>query len=92
MASVEPQSPERRERRDRSARETARLVLSVVLLVVLVAFVLDNRDEVDVGYVFGDAEVRLIYVLVITALAGAVLDRLLRWRLRRRWSRDRDRD
>jgi uncharacterized integral membrane protein len=67
----------------RDARSTARLVAAVVLAVLLVAFVVDNTDDVEVGFVFTDGEVPLIVVLVLTALVGAVLDRLATW-LRRR--------
>lgn len=54
------------ERKDR-----ARLIGAVVLVAVIVALVLDNRQKVPIGYVIGDAHVRLIYLLVITALLGA---------------------
>lgn len=49
---------------------TPRRVAVVVLVVVVVAFVLDNRDEVDVGYVFGERATPLIVVLVAVFLAG----------------------
>jgi len=58
-------------------------VLAVVVVVGLVAFVLDNRDEVSVGFVFWESKTRLIWVLVVTAVLGAVADRLVR-RLRAR--------
>jgi uncharacterized integral membrane protein len=68
------------ERRDN--RETAKLVAIIVLLVVLLAFVIDNTNEVNVGFVFTDFEVPLIFVLIVTAIIGAVIDRL--WLRRRR--------
>lgn len=71
-------------RQERTARENARLAAFVVIVVLLVAFVLDNRHRVRVGYVVGDAEVRLIWVLVITALVGAAAGWLLRWLRTRR--------
>ncbi len=58
-------------------------MLAVVVVVGLVAFVLDNRDEVSVGFVFWESKTRLIWVLVVTAVLGAVADRLVR-RLRAR--------
>ena len=67
------------EPRERTTRENARLVGLVVVVVLLLAFVLDNRHEVQIGYVFGDTEARLIWVLVITALVGAVGGWLFRW-------------
>ncbi len=60
----------------RSKREATRLVVAVVLLALLVAFVIDNTRYVTVGFVFADHNTRLIYVLVVTAVIGAILDRL----------------
>jgi uncharacterized integral membrane protein len=50
-----------------------------VLFVVLLAFVFDNTRRVKVGFVFGDHEIRLIYVLIVTAIIGVLLDRLWLW-------------
>ncbi len=51
----------------------ARLVLGLVLLAAVVAFALDNRDDVRVGWVFGDVEASLAVVLLMTAVAGACI-------------------
>ena len=66
----------------RDPREVARLVGALVLLGLLIAFVIDNTRFVTVGFVFADHRTRLIYVLIVTALIGAVLDCL--WQRRRR--------
>lgn len=55
----------------------ARLAAAVVIVGLLVAFVVDNSEKVQVGFVFFHAEVRLIWVLVITAVLGAIADRLV---------------
>ena len=68
----------------RGGRETARLVIVIVLVVLLIAFVLDNTNEVNVGFVFTDFTLPLIFVLVATAIVGALIDRLLQARRRRR--------
>lgn len=65
-------------------RELIRLCGAIVLVLVLVAFVVDNRHSVRVGFVVTDRRVPLIGVLIVTALLGAVIDRLLRWRHRRK--------
>lgn len=69
---------------DPQRRELVRLVGAIALVVVLVAFVVDNSRSVRVGFVFTDRSVPLIWVLIITAVLGAVADRLLRavWRRR----------
>jgi uncharacterized integral membrane protein len=64
-------------------RTKVRLVVALVLVALLVAFVLDNTDDVEVGFVFGDAEISLIWVLVGTAVIGALIDRLWLWSRRR---------
>lgn len=62
-------------------RETTRIVAALILLALLIAFVVDNTDKVKIGFVFFDHETRMIYVLIVTALAGVLLDRL--WQRRR---------
>jgi uncharacterized integral membrane protein len=61
----------------RSNREIARIVVAVVGLVLLIAFVLDNSNTVRVGFVFFKANVSLIWVLLIAAFLGALVDRLV---------------
>jgi uncharacterized integral membrane protein len=58
---------------------TVRLVLFGLLAVLLIAFVVDNTRRVKVGFVFGDRDARLIYVLIVTAAIGVLLDRLWLW-------------
>jgi uncharacterized integral membrane protein len=66
----------------RDPREVARLIGALVLLGLLIAFVIDNTRDVKVGFVFFDHKTRMIYVLIVTAVVGVVLDRL--WQRRRR--------
>src|SRR5690349_17013029 len=39
-------------------------------VVILIALIVDNTRKVKVGYVFGDARTSLIWVIVISAIAG----------------------
>ena len=61
----------------RETREVVRLVAAGIGLIVLVAFVLDNSQTVKVGFVFFSTELSLIWVLLIAAVLGAVVDRLV---------------
>jgi uncharacterized integral membrane protein len=61
----------------RSPRDIARIVVAVVGLILLIAFVLDNSRTVRVGFVFFNANVSLIWVLLIAAFLGALVDRLV---------------
>ncbi len=51
--------------------------MAVVGLVLLVAFVLDNSQTVKVGFVFFSTQLSLIWVLLIAAVLGALVDRLV---------------
>ncbi len=66
--------------RDLDNREIARLVVTGVLAIVLVGLVVDNTRKVKIGYVFGDAQMPLIVLLLITAALGAAVAQLVAWR------------
>jgi uncharacterized integral membrane protein len=81
----DPSAASRRERRDK--REIMRITGAVIALALLIAFVLDNSKTVRVGFVFFNASVSLIWVLLIAAFLGAAVDRsviLLRQRRRKK--------
>ncbi len=61
----------------RETREIVRVVVAVVGLILLVAFVLDNSQTVKVGFVFFSTRISLIWVLLIAAVLGALVDRLV---------------
>jgi uncharacterized integral membrane protein len=61
-------SPETQDRRG-----LTRLIVAAILVVVVLAFVLDNTRSVKIGFVVGDQETRLIYVLIVTLVIGIVL-------------------
>lgn len=67
--------------RKRETRDIARIAAALVILALLIGFVLDNSHSVKVGFVFFSSQVPLIWVLLVTALLGACLDRLLAWRM-----------
>ena len=61
----------------RSKREIARIVVAVVALVLLVAFVVGNSKTVPVSFVFFKHHISLIWVILISAFLGALVDRLV---------------
>jgi uncharacterized integral membrane protein len=61
----------------RSRREIARMVFFALGLVLLIAFVLANSHQVDVGFVVTTTRLSLIWVLLIAAVLGALVDRLV---------------
>ncbi len=58
-------------------RDIVRIVVAVVGLALLLAFVIDNSRTVRVGFVFVNANVSLIWALLIAAFLGALVDRLV---------------
>ena len=70
------------ERRDRA--QFVRGVFAALLAVAIVLVALDNRRDVRLGYVFGDAEVPVWVAMVVAALAGVLIGWLLQHRPRHR--------
>ena len=68
----------------RDAAQVFRLVVVAAIVVVLVAVAMDNRDDVRLGYVVGDAQAPVWIVIVASALAGMVIGWIIRHRPRRR--------
>ncbi len=63
--------------RKRDVRELVRIIVAVVALVLLIAFVIDNSASVRVGFVFFSTRISLVWVLLIAAFLGALVDRLV---------------
>ncbi len=62
--------------RKRETREIVRIAVAVVAVALLIGFVLDNSHTVRVGFVFFGANVSLIWVLLLAAFLGALVDHL----------------
>lgn len=59
-----------------------RFVVIAAVAVMIVAVAADNRDDVRLGYVFGDSSAPLWLVIVVAVAVGLVLGWLLRFRRR----------
>ena len=59
-----------------------RLLVALAVLVVIVLLAVDNRDDTRVGYVWDDATFPLWTVIVGSAVAGALIGWMLRFRSR----------
>jgi uncharacterized integral membrane protein len=68
----------------RDAARMMRFVLIALIAVAIVLVALDNRDDVRVGYVFGDATGPTWIVIVAAAIGGIVIGWLIKHRPRRR--------
>jgi uncharacterized integral membrane protein len=74
-----PQAPEP-VRQDGITAAEIRWIVGGILAIFFGIFVAQNADPVRVQFVFFTAEVRLIWVFLICAVIGAVIDRLLQRR------------
>jgi uncharacterized integral membrane protein len=71
------------DRHERDTGDVIRFASVAVVALVIVAFVIDNTRSVKVGFVVTDKHPPLIFVLLVTLVLGAVLDRLVIWSRRR---------
>ena len=60
------------------------LVLAIAALVFLILLIARNADPVSFDYVFGSAHTRLVWLIVISAIAGWVLGIATAYLVRRR--------
>ena len=66
-------------------RDVAQLVRWLFIAAIVVAIVLvamDNRDDVRVGYAFGESKAPIWIVIIAAAVAGTVIGWLVRHRPR----------
>jgi uncharacterized integral membrane protein len=79
MATAQERSdgPEGRIRHKRDTRETARLVVFGLALVLLIAFVAGNTNTVRVNFVFFHSSASLIWIILVSAVLGVLVDRLV---------------
>ena len=76
---------------DRSLNDKARdvgrglrLLVAAALIAAIVIVAFDNRDDVRLGYVFGDAEAPVWIVLVAAGVVGVMIGWLVKHRSHRR--------
>ena len=62
----------------------AAIIVAIAVLVFLIFLIARNSDPVHFDYVFGDARTRLIWLIVISAIAGWVLGIVTAFLVRRR--------
>jgi uncharacterized integral membrane protein len=71
----------------RDTREIARLAVFGLGLILLIAFIIGNASSVKVNFVFFDTRASLIWVILVSALLGVLVDRLAIMLSRRRASK-----
>ena len=73
---------------ERQVRQLALIGALVLVVSLLLIFVIENSDEVSVSFVFFSADISLIWVIVLSAVVGAVAGAFISHLVRRRFSRD----
>ena len=73
--------PDRRQPADKGA---GRLIVAGIIVLVVILFALFNRERVQVDWILFERSSRLIYVIIGSALLGALADRMLVRRGRRK--------
>jgi uncharacterized integral membrane protein len=58
---------------------TARIVIGVILVIIFVALIVDNTNEVNIGYVFGEVDVAAWVLVLISAILGAAIAQVVSW-------------
>jgi uncharacterized integral membrane protein len=90
-----PPTPAEESRLQRGRRLTRRgvlyaaLVAFVLAAIYLILLIVENTDRVKVSYVFGDARAPLLWIVVVSGIAGWVLGIATHVLIRRRTRRAR---
>jgi len=69
--------------REPEKRDVGRLAAAAAIGLVVVLFALFNRERVEVDWILFERDSRLIYVIIGSALLGALADRLVQRRRRK---------
>ena len=72
----DPNGPKGPSTKKRETREIVRMVVFGLGLILLIAFVIGNSTTVKVNFVFFDTRASLIWVILLSALLGVLVDRL----------------
>lgn len=68
--SSEPNPPSR-------STDSSRIVIAALAVLAVVWFAFANRQRVSISWWFFDRQSRLIYVIVVSAVLGAIADRFV---------------
>ena len=74
---------------DRARRRPAEISRAIAALIYLILLIVENTDRVKVSYVFGDARAPLLWIVVVSGIAGWVLGIATHVLIRRRTRRAR---
>jgi uncharacterized integral membrane protein len=70
---------------DRQRRQLITLGLLVAVAIVVLAFILENRERVEISFIVFTARTSLIWLIILSLIAGAVVGHLVSRMFRRRF-------
>jgi uncharacterized integral membrane protein len=70
---------------ERQRRQLITLGLLVVVAILVLAFILQNRARVEISFIVFTARTSLIWLIVLSLIAGAIAGHLIERMIRRRW-------
>ena len=79
--------PEKEGLDDRQRKQLVTVGLLVVVAIIVLAFILENRKTVSVSFIVFTARTSLIWLIVLSLIAGAAAGLLIERMVRRRWGR-----
>lgn len=88
MEPVSPHDGQEGSEHAASRQVPVRLVVFLVVALLVVLLGVSNRDDVEVEYLVGDAQIPLVWVIVVSLVAGAILERSWTFIRSRRTRRD----
>ena len=80
MADEPGERPDSYEESRRLTKGEIRWIIGGVIAILFGVFIAQNADETKIDFIFFSANVRLIWLFLICAVIGAVIDRLLQRR------------
>jgi uncharacterized integral membrane protein len=66
------------------SRISVAMIIWIVVAILAIVFIAQNARDAQVKFLFWDGTLSLWVVIVLTLIAGALLDRLVTWMWRRR--------
>ena len=67
-----------------AAKPVGQLVVAGILVVAVLIFVLQNTEKAKITWLFWDGQAAIWVVIVVSAVAGAILERLIAYLIRRK--------
>jgi uncharacterized integral membrane protein len=72
---------------DRQRRQLLTLGLLVLVAIIVLAFILENRERVEISFIVFTARTSLIWLIILALVAGGIAGHLIERMIRRRFGK-----